>query len=88
VQLVDEEHDLPCASAISFSTAFSRSSNSPRYLAPATSAPMSSATIRLLRSPPARRRDDPLREALDDGGLADARLADQHGLFLVRRAST
>src|SRR5437870_1230609 len=41
----------PCESAISFSTAFSRSSNSPRYFAPATSDPMSSATIRLLFSP-------------------------------------
>jgi len=29
--------------------------------------------------------DDALRQALDDGGLADARLADQHRLFLVRR---
>ena len=26
-----------------------------------------------------------LGEALDDGGLADAGLAEQHGLFLVRR---
>mmetsp|Transcript_23381 Transcript_23381/g.55543 ORF Transcript_23381/g.55543 Transcript_23381/m.55543 type:complete len:266 (-) Transcript_23381:684-1481(-) len=32
---------LPSESLISFSTAFSRSSNSPRYLAPATMAPMS-----------------------------------------------
>ena len=31
---------------------------------------------------------DALGEALDDGRLADARLADEHGLFLVRRVST
>ena len=36
----------PALSLTSFSTAFSRSSNSPRYLAPAISAPMSSATSR------------------------------------------
>ena len=41
----------PAASVISFSTALSRSSNSPRYLAPATSAPMSSATTRFSFSP-------------------------------------
>src|SRR2546421_2894079 len=40
----------PLASAISLRTAFSRSSNSPRYLAPATSAPMSSAITRRSRS--------------------------------------
>ena len=52
VQLVDEQDDLcPAASAISLSTAFSRSSNSPRYFAPATSAPRSSATTRRSRSP-------------------------------------
>eukprot|EP00966_Prymnesium_polylepis_P198248 4594178-Prymnesium_polylepis.2 len=39
----------PPASATSASTAFSRSSNSPRYLAPATSAPMSSETTRASR---------------------------------------
>ena len=37
----------PCDSCTSLSTALSRSSNSPRYLAPATSAPMSSVTMRL-----------------------------------------
>ena len=40
----------PSASAISFRTAFSRSSNSPRYFEPAISAPMSSATTRRSRS--------------------------------------
>ena len=42
---------LPSASAMFLSTALSRSSNSPRYLLPATSAPMSSATSRLFLSP-------------------------------------
>jgi hypothetical protein len=41
----------PSLAATSFSTAFSRSSNSPRYLAPAISAPMSSATTRFDFSP-------------------------------------
>ena len=41
----------PCDSCTSLSTALSRSSNSPRYLAPAISAPMSSATMRLSLSP-------------------------------------
>ena len=40
----------PRASAISLSTAFRRSSNSPRYFEPATSAPMSSATTLRSRS--------------------------------------
>ena len=41
----------PSASVISRRTAFSRSSNSPRYLEPATIAPMSRATRRLPLSP-------------------------------------
>ena len=61
----------------------SRSSNSPRYLVPATSEPMSSVSTRLLSSvsgtSPA---DDPLGQALDDGGLADAGLADQGRVVL------
>ncbi len=73
----------PAASVISLSTALSRSSNSPRYLAPATSAPMSSATTRFSLQPlghvPA---DDALRQPFDDGGLAHARLADEHGVVL------
>ena len=68
---------------ISSSTALSRSSNSPRYFAPATIAPRSRATSRLPRK---RLRDvagdDALRESLDDGGLADAGLADEHGVVL------
>jgi hypothetical protein len=47
VQLVDEQDDLALGLLTSFSTALRRSSNSPRYLAPAISAPMSSATTRL-----------------------------------------
>ena len=41
----------PSASVISLSTALSRSSNSPRYLAPATMEPRSSAMTRLPLSP-------------------------------------
>ena len=73
----------PSAATISPSTAFSRSSNSPRNLEPASSAPTSSAHTRR----PFRRLghvagDDALGEALDDGGLADAGVADQHGVVL------
>src|SRR6266550_106903 len=39
---------LPCESSISLSNAFRRSSNSPRYFAPASMEPRSSATTRLL----------------------------------------
>ncbi len=42
---------VPSASATSFRTALSRSSNSPRYFAPAISAPMSSAITRRSRRP-------------------------------------
>src|SRR5207245_2681907 len=42
---------LPSDSVISLRTALRRSSNSPRYLEPATMAPMSSATSRLSLSP-------------------------------------
>ena len=51
VHLVDEEQDPAFGGDDSSSTAFSRSSNSPRYLAPATSEPMSSAKTVLSRSP-------------------------------------
>ena len=73
----------PCASVISFSTAFSRSSNSPRYFAPAMSAPMSSATIRLFLSPSGTSpRIDAAGEPFDDRRLADAGLADEHRVVL------
>ena len=67
----------------SVSTALSRSSNSPRYFAPATSAPMSSAKTVLSRSPSGTSPvGDALGEALDDRGLADAGVADEHRVVL------
>ena len=61
----------------------SRSSNSPRYFAPATIAPRSSATSRLPRSDSGHvAGDDALGQPLDDGGLADAGLADEHRVVL------
>ena len=73
----------PAASVISFSTAFNRSSNSPRYLAPASIDPMSSEISRLLFRPFGHVAiGDALSETLDDGGLADAGLADQHRVVL------
>jgi hypothetical protein len=73
----------PRASWISLRTAFRRSSNSPRYLEPASSAPMSSATTRRSLSCSGHvAGDDALGEALGDRGLADAGLADQHGVVL------
>src|ERR1700733_13432176 len=60
----------PLAPITSFSTPFSRSSNSPRNLAPAISEPTSSAI------------DDAQRQPFSDGGLAHARLADQHRIVL------
>ena len=83
VQLVDEEDDLPCRASTSLSTAFRRSSNSPRNFAPATSAPMSSAHEALVLQRLGHvAAHDALRDALDDGRLADARLADEHGVVL------
>ena len=74
---------LPSSAAISLSTALSRSSNSPRYLAPASSAAMSSDSTRLLFSAFGHFAvDDALRQALDDRGLAHARLADEHRVVL------
>ena len=62
---------------------FSRSSNSPRYLVPATSEPMSSVSTRLSMQRLGHvAADDALGEALGDGRLADARLADQGGVVL------
>ena len=73
----------PFDSSTSFRRAFSRSSNCPRKLVPATSEPMSSATIRLrlqgLGDVPVH---DPVGDPLGDGRLADARLADQHRVVL------
>ena len=73
----------PSEFLISSRTDLSRSSNWPRYCAPATIAPRSSADQPLV----AQRLghvagDDPLGQALDDRGLADAGLADQHRVVL------
>ena len=73
----------PAEFLMSSSTALSRSSNSPRYFAPATIEPRSSETTvlsrRLSGTSPA---DDALGQALDDRRLADAGLADQHRVVL------
>ena len=66
----------PSAAWISFSTAFRRSSNSPRYLEPASSAPISSAITRRSRSdsgmsPETIRWARPRRSRSYDAGVAD-----------------
>ena len=73
----------PSEPRMSSSTALSRSSNSPRNLDPATMAPRSRATIRLSLSDGGHVAvHDPPGQPLDDGGLADAGLADQHRVVL------
>jgi hypothetical protein len=67
---------------ISFMTALRRSSNSPRYFVPAISAPMSSARALVLQEAPGTSPRRCAGRALDDGGLADARLADEHRVVL------
>ena len=79
----------PAPSAISFNTAFKRSSNSPRYLAPASIEPMSSEINRLLfkpsgTSPAAMRCARPSTIAV----LPTPGSPISTGLFLVRRLST
>ena len=79
----------PSASAISLSTALRRSSNSPRYLAPAISAPMSSATTRRSRSdsgtsPETMRCASPSAIAV----LPTPGSPIRTGLFFVRRERT
>ena len=65
------------------STAFRRSSNSPRYLAPAIErAQVERDHALVLERLGHVARDDALGEALDDRGLADAGLADQHRVVL------
>ena len=73
----------PCDSWTSLSTAFRRSSNSPRYLAPAISAPRSRATTRLFfsdsgTSPETMRWARPSTIAV----LPTPGLADEHGVVL------
>ena len=79
----------PSLALISSRTAFSRSSNSPRYFAPATIAPRSSATSRLSRSdsgtsPATIRWARPSTTAV----LPTPGSPIRTGLFLVRREST
>ena len=79
----------PSASVISFRTAFSRSSNSPRYLAPATIEPRSRAMTRLPLSPSGTspsviRLARPSTMAV----LPTPGSPMSTGLFLVRRDST
>ena len=79
----------PSASWISLRTAFRRSSNSPRYLEPAISAPMSSATTRRSlscsgTSPETMRWARPSAIAV----LPTPGSPIRTGLFLVRRART
>ncbi len=73
----------PFDSVISLRTALRRSSNSPRNLVPATIWPRSIATSFLLRKLVGHVAfEDALREAFDDGRLADAGLADEHRIVL------
>ena len=66
---------------------FRRSSNSPRYFVPATRAPMSRVRRRLLEQGLRNvTSDDPLRQPFGNGGLADARIADQ-GRVVLRPAA-
>jgi hypothetical protein len=68
---------------ISSSTALRRSSNSPRYFAPATiDAQVERDDALVLEALGDVAGDDALGEALDDGGLADAGLADEHRVVL------
>ena len=80
---------VPSESAISLRTALSRSSNSPRYFAPAISAPTSSATTRRSRrpsgtSPETIRCASPSAMAV----LPTPGSPISTGLFFVRRLST
>ena len=73
----------PSASVISLSTALSRSSNSPRYFAPATiDAEVERDEPLVLQALGHVALDDAPGEALDDRGLADAGLADEHRVVL------
>ena len=79
----------PSAAAISPRTAFSRSSNSPRYFAPASSAPMSSAHTRLPFRPSGTSRAT-MRCASPStiAVLPTPGSPISTGLFFVRREST
>src|SRR5665648_227100 len=79
----------PSESAISLSTAFRRSSNSPRYLAPATMAPISRA-IRRLSLSPSGTSPETIRWARPStmAVLPTPGSPISTGLFFVRRLST
>ena len=79
----------PSPSATSLSTALSRSSNSPRYFAPAIRAPMSSAITRRSRSDSGM-SPDTIRWARPStiAVLPTPGSPISTGLFLVRREST
>ena len=72
------------ACGTSFMTALMRSSNWPRYLVPATIMARSRMTMRAVvgRISGTLPSTIVLGQALDDGGLADAGLAEQHGVVL------
>ena len=73
----------PSASVTSLSTALSRSSNSPRILrAGDERAQVERDESLVLQAFGHVAVDDALRQAFDDGGLADAGLADQHRIVL------
>src|SRR5215475_5621294 len=72
----------PSLFLISSSTDLSRSSNWPRNWAPATIAGRSRLTRRLWQGLGHVAGHDALGEALDDRGLADAGLADEHRVVL------
>ena len=79
----------PSLCLISSSTALSRSSNWPRYCAPATMR----GEVERDDALAAQRLgdvalDDAARETLDDGGLPDTGSPIRTGLFFVRRLST
>ena len=83
VQLVDEQHRVVRVERSSSMIFLRRSSNSPRYFVPATSEPMSSVRTRLPMSVSGHvAGDDALGQALGDGRLADAGLADQRRVVL------
>ena len=82
VQLVDEQHHV-LARMISSSTPLSRSSNSPRYLAPATMPPEVEGEHALAAQRLGHLAvDDLLGQPLGDRRLAHAGLADQDGVVL------
>jgi hypothetical protein len=86
MQLVDKQDDAPSADCTSFSTAFRRSSNSPRNFAPAISAPMSSETTSLFFQPFGHvAAHDALREPSTMAVLPTPGSPISTGLFFVRR---